>query len=304
MEKNKKVEQPLVSIISVNFNQIQVTFELLESLRNISYPNLEIILVDNGSKENSSVLISNNFPEVTYIFSEKNLGFSGGNNLGIQASKGEFLFFINNDAEITEGCIESLLDLFKKVPKLGIVSPRICYDPKLTDNQQIIQYAGATHVHPMTARNQILGEKQIDQGQFKEAKETAYVHGAAMMVKRDVVEKVGKMPEEFFLYYEELDWSEQIRNAGYKVYVEPNALVFHKESLAVGKNSTLKTYYHTRNRIFFVRRNRSWNQIIIFYLFLFFFTIPKNSLVFLKNREWGHISAFYRGIWWNLAGNK
>lgn len=304
MEKKRKLEQPLVSIISVNFNQIQVTLELLESLRKISFRDFEIILVDNGSIENSAHLISEKYHEVNYIFSEKNLGFSGGNNLGIRASKGEYLFFVNNDAEVTEGCIETLLQLFNSFPSLGIVSPRICYDPKLTNNQQIIQYAGATHIHPMTARNEILGEKQIDQGQFTVAQETAYVHGAAMMTKREVIENVGVMPEEFFLYYEELDWSEQIRNAGYKVYVEPNALVFHKESLAVGKNSTLKTYYHTRNRILFVRRNRSWSQIVIFYLFLFFFTIPKNTLVFLKNREWGNISAFYKGIWWNLVGNK
>ncbi len=299
-----KVEQPLVSIISVNFNQIQVTLELLESLRNISFRNFEIILVDNGSSKDSTKLISEAYPEVNYIYNDKNLGFSGGNNLGIRASKGEYLFFVNNDAEITEGCIETLLQLFNSIPQLGIVSPRICYDLKLTNNQQIIQYAGATHVHPITARNEILGEKQLDKGQFNEAEETAYVHGAAMMIKREVIGNVGIMPEEFFLYYEELDWSEQIRNAGYKVYVEPNALVFHKESLAVGKNSTLKTYYHIRNRIFFVRRNRSGSQIAIFYLFLFFFTIPKNTLVFLKNREWGHISAFYKGIWWNLVGNK
>lgn len=295
-----KVDQPLVSIISVNFNQIQVTLELLESLRSISFRNFEIILIDNGSTEDSTKLLSENYPEVNYIYSDKNLGFSGGNNLGIRASKGDYLFFVNNDAEITEGCIETLLQLFNSIPPLGIVSPLICYDPKLTNNQQIIQYAGATHVHPMTGRNEILGEKQIDKGQFNKAKETAYVHGAAMMVKREVIDSVGVMPDEFFLYYEELDWSEQIRNAGFKVYVEPNALVFHKESLAVGKNSTLKTYYHTRNRIFFVRRNRSWSQIAIFYLFLFFFTIPKNTLVFLKNREWKHISAFYKGIWWNF----
>ena len=298
-----KVEQPLVSIISVNFNQIQVTLELLQSLRSISFCNFEIILVDNGSIQDSKKLLAEKYPEVNYIFSDKNLGFSGGNNLGIRASKGDYLFFVNNDTEITEGCIETLLQLFNSIPQLGIVSPRICYDPKLTDNQQIIQYAGATHVNPMTARNEIIGEKQIDQGQFNEAKETAYVHGAAMMIKREVVNNVGVMPEEFFLYYEELDWSEQIRNAGYKVYVEPNALVFHKESLAVGQNSTLKTYYHTRNRIFFVRRNRSQSQIVIFYLFLFFFTIPKNTLVFLKNREWGHISAFYKGVWWNFFNN-
>lgn len=299
-----KVDQPLVSIISVNFNQIQVTLELLDSLRKISFRDFEIMLVDNGSSENSTQLISEKYPEVNYIFSKENLGFSGGNNLGIRASNGEYLFFVNNDAEVTEGCIETLLQLFNSLSQLGIVSPQICYDPKLTNNQQIIQYAGATHVHSMTARNEILGEKQIDKGQFNIAKETAYVHGAAMMIKREVIDNVGVMPEEFFLYYEELDWSEQIRNAGYKVYVEPNALVYHKESLTVGKDSTLKTYYHTRNRIFFVRRNRSWSQLLIFYLFLFCFTIPKNTLVFLKNREWGHISAFYKGIWWNLVGNK
>lgn len=296
-----KVEQPLVSIISVNFNQIEVTLELLESLRIISFRNFEIILIDNGSTNNSQKLLSKKYPEVNYIFNDKNIGFSGGNNLGIRASKGEYLFFVNNDAEITEGCIETLLQLFNSIPKLGIVSPRICYDLKLTNNQRIIQYAGSTHLHPITARNEILGEKQIDTGQFVKAMETAYVHGAAMMINREVLDKVGVMPEDFFLYYEELDWSEQIRNAGFKVYVEPNALVFHKESFTVGTNSALKEYYHTRNRIFFVRRNRSRSQVAIFYLFLIFFTIPKNTLLFLRNRQWEHIAALYKGVWWNFS---
>ena len=296
-------DRPLVSIITVNYNQIQVTTELLDSLRNISFQDFEIIIVDNGSQEDSSQFISENYPEARYIFQKENLGFSGGNNVGIRASKGEYLFFINNDAEVTEGCIETLLQLFHSLPNLGIVSPQICYDPKMTNQQRIVQYAGATPVHPITARNEILGEKEVDEGQYSVAEATAYVHGAAMMTKREVIEKVGMMPEEFFLYYEELDWSEQIRNAGYEVYVEPNALVFHKESLSVGKSSTLKTYYHTRNRIFFVRRNRTAGQIAIFYIFLFLFTIPKNTLVFLKNGEWDHIRAFYKGIWWNLRGN-
>lgn len=296
-------EHPKVSIITVNYNQIQVTTELLDSLRRISFRDFEVIIVDNGSREDSTNLITTNYPEATYIFSKENLGFSGGNNIGIRASQGEYLFFINNDAEVTEGSIETLLELFNIIPDLGIVSPQICYDPKMTNNQNIIQYAGATHCHPLTARNEILGEKELDKGQYETAKETAYVHGAAMMTSREVIDRVGGMPEEFFLYYEELDWSEQIRNAGYKVYVQPNALIYHKESLAVGKNSTLKTYYHTRNRIFFVRRNRSWGQIVIFYLFLFFFTIPKNTLMFIKNGEWDHIKAFYKGVWWNLAGN-
>ena len=150
--------EPLVSIITVNFNQIKVTTELLDSIRGLSFQDYEVILVDNGSEDDSTDLIIKKYPEVQYIVSQDNLGFSGGNNLGIRASKGEYLFFVNNDAEITEGCIETLLNLFEKNPKLGIVSPQICYDPKMTNNQKIIQYAGATHVHPFTARNEILGE--------------------------------------------------------------------------------------------------------------------------------------------------
>ena len=295
------LEHPLVSIISINYNQLEVTGELLESLRKLSFRDFEVILVDNASKENPTEFITKNYPEVNLIVSKDNLGFSGGNNLGIRAAKGEYLFFVNNDAEVTEGSIETLLQLFNKIPNLGIVSPRICYDPAANNNQQIIQYVGATVMHPVTARNVILGEMEMDEGQYTEAKETAYVHGAAMMTTRAVVEKAGMMPEEFFLYYEELDWCERIRNKGFKIYVEPNALVYHKESLSVGKVSTLKTFYHNRNRIFFVRRNRSSIQVFMFYLFLIFFTIPKNTLSFAIKGQWDHIRVFFKAIWWNFT---
>lgn len=295
------LEHPLVSIISINYNQLEVTGELLESLRKLSFRDFEVILVDNASKKDPTDFITKNYPEVNLIVSKDNLGFSGGNNLGIRAAKGEYLFFVNNDAEVTEGCIETLLQLFNKVPDLGIVSPRICYDPAANNNQQIIQYVGATPVHPITARNVILGEMEMDEGQYTQAEETAYVHGAAMMTTRKVVEKAGMMPEEFFLYYEELDWSERIRNKGFKVYVEPNALVYHKESLSVGKVSTLKTFYHNRNRIFFVRRNRNLGQVMMFYLFLIFFTIPKNTLSFIIKGQWDHIRVFFKAIWWNFS---
>jgi hypothetical protein len=296
--------QPLVSIITVNYNALEVTCELLNSIRNNTYANVEIIVVDNASKENPEGFLKKHYPEVKFIRSELNLGFAGGNNLGIRESSGDFLFFLNNDAELTEGAIETLLALFGSVPHLGIVSPKICYHKSEAGANHVIQYAGTTPVHPLTARNRTLGAGQIDTGQYSQANPTAYAHGAAMMVPGEVIDRVGKMPESFFLYYEELDWCEQIRREGFQVYVEPRACIYHKESFTVSRNSELKTYYLTRNRLFFMRRNRKWWQWAAFCAFLFLVTLPKNLLVFASRGEWQHCRAFLKAIRWNFSGNK
>ncbi|MGB0930171.1 MAG: glycosyltransferase family 2 protein [Chitinophagales bacterium] len=294
MKKNST--QPLVSIITINYNQTQATYELLQSIKEISYSNFEVIVVDNASKENPKPLINALFPEVTVILSDKNLGFAGGNNLGVAAAKGDYLFFVNNDTELTKTVIEQLLAMFDKVPKLGMVSPKICY----YDEPNRIQYVGFTRMNPYTARNTTIGEHELDEGQYSKPVPTPYAHGAAMMVKREVTEKVGLMAENFFLYYEELDWCERIRKGGYEIYVEPNALIYHKESLSVGKLSALKTYYITRNRILFMRRHASNLQWLAFVLFLAFVTIPKNLLSYTVNRDFKHIKAFVKGIVWNF----
>ena len=293
----------MVSIITVNFNSLEVTCELLESVRRFGGKDVEVIVVDNASVEDPKEYLKNHFPEVIYVRSEKNLGFAGGNNLGIRASKGDFLFFLNNDAELTEGAIEKLLKLFSTNSGIGIASPKICYhNARPGSEQDVIQYAGTTHVHPLTARNSTLGERELDNGQYHIAQQTAYAHGAAMMVPREVLNKAGLMSEDFFLYYEELDWCEQIRRAGYDVWIEPNAKIYHKESYSVGKISALKTYYINRNRLLFMRRNRSRLQWMAFCVFLFFFTIPKNTLAFAMKAEWANLKAFWKAIRWNFTG--
>lgn len=322
---------PLVSLVTVNFNQTHATCALLDSIRRQDYRNVEIFVVDNGSRENPAAIFEANYPEVQFIRSEQNLGFAGGNNLALQHAKGDYLFFVNNDAELTEGCIGQLLALFEKVPHLGIVSPLICYFPekrveggglKVEGRDQqanqlpstlhpppstlhppppIIQYAGMTRVNPLTGRNRTIGNREPDKGQFIDPQPTAYAHGAAMMVSRKVLESAGPMDEGFFLYYEELDWCERIRRAGFSVWVEPRARVWHKESLTVEKLGALKTYYLNRNRVWFLRRNyRGW-RLAVFYVFLFLVTIPKNMLLFLLRGETDNLKAFLRGIWWNFG---
>jgi len=295
------LNNPLISIITVNYNQADVTLELFRSIRENSYQNIEVFLVDNASKENPEEKVKAKYPEVSVIVSDENLGFAGGNNLAIPHCNGDFIFFINNDAELTNGCIEKLLEAFEENKQLGIISPKICYFPiEKNQKKDILQFVGATEISNFTARNKTIGAFEEDNGQFTTLTPTPYIHGAAMMASRAVIEKVGMMSEVFFLYYEELDWSERIRKAGYEIYVEPNAKIYHKESLTVGTDSPLKTYYINRNRILFMRRHKKSWQIVLFMFFLTFATIPKNTVRYLLAGRLDNLKAFYKALAWNL----
>ncbi len=288
---------PLVSIITVNYNEAGVTCELLASIEQLAYANYEVIVVDNGSKQNPEQAIKSQYPDTVFIASKKNLGFAGGNNLGIAAAKGDYLFFVNNDTELKPDVLTVLVQRFKSLPQAGLICPKInFYEPP-----NLIQYVGSTPINPYTARNGTIGYLEEDKGQYQQLTETPYAHGAAMMVSREVINKVGKMPENFFLYYEELDWCEQMKRAGFKLYVDPSTSIYHKESYTIGRLSTLKTYYLTRNRILFMRRNATRFQLAIFTLFLTFITIPKNVLMYLLRLEISHIKAFLKGVCWNCS---
>jgi len=292
---------PLVSIITVNYNQTAMTCALLESIRRQDYAPVEVIVVDNASREDSQKMMRTRYPEIKYVRSERNLGFAGGNNLGLLEATGRYLFFINNDAELTTGCLAKLVAWLQETPGSGIVSPLICYYPLEGQLQPIIQYAGMTPVHPITARNRIIGQGEIANGRFEHPQATAYAHGAAMLVPREVLEKVGPMTDGFFLYYEELDWCERIRRAGYSIWVEPQARVYHKESMTVKSLGSLKTYYLHRNRIYFMWRNHSGIRLGLFYVYLWTVIVPKTVIPMVLHRKWTNLQAFWQAILWNFG---
>ena len=166
--------EPLVSIISVNYNTLEVTCEMLESIRRNSYKNLEIILVDNASSENPESFIIEKYPEVVFIRCAENKGFAGGNNLGIQKAKGEFIFFLNNDAELTDGVIEELLKVFEQKNRTGLVSPMLCFENKdYPKSPDIIQFLGATSVSPFTARNKTIARGEKNLGKYHTVQKVA-----------------------------------------------------------------------------------------------------------------------------------
>ena len=240
---------------------------------------IEVIVVDNASKEDEASIIEQRFPQVIVIRSKENLGFAGGNNLGIQASHGKYLFFINNDTLLTTASIlppkqgdregltsyfQPLIDRLESSPKIGMVCPKI----RFAWGNNPIQYAGYTQLSKITLRNSAIGCGEDDHGQYDIDHPTPYAHGAAMMVKREVIDKVGLMPEYYFLYYEELDWSMMIRRTGYDIWYEPACTIYHKESQSTGQNSPLKSYYMTRNRLLFAKRNINIPQRYLTYCYL------------------------------------
>jgi GT2 family glycosyltransferase len=288
-----------VSIITVNYNQPRVTEELLASIsRHCRYPLYEVIVVDNGSSADGTIAWKELYPKVTFIRSEKNLGFAGGNNLGLQYASGDYLFFVNNDTEFTPGLMETLAQTLDQHPEAGMVSPKIRY----FDQPDTLQYAGYTPMNYYTARNRCIGQFEQDHGQYDDRTgEVAFGHGAAMMVRRAALEKAGPMSEVFFLYYEEMDWCEHIRKSGYKIRLNMQALIYHKESVSVGKNSPLKEFFMNRNRILFVRRNCTWRVRAIFWPYFLLVVAPRNILNYIRDRQFRFISVFFRAIIWNLT---
>ena len=246
------MELPEISIITVNYNGLSDTLKMIESVVSNCLQSYEIIVVDNGSVNDETIPINKQFPFVKVIRSSQNLGFAGGNNLGYKYATAKNIFFLNNDTIIRDNSLQYLVEILSSNPRIGGASPKILYN----DETGHIQYAGYTELSCVTIRNRTIGSNEKDIGQFDKTTSTAYLHGAAMMVKREVIESVGAMPECYFLYYEEMDWSTMIRNAGFSLIYEPRAKVYHNESSSTGKESPLKIYYMTRNRLLFASRNR------------------------------------------------
>ena len=290
------METPLVSIITVNYDHSEVTSQLLASLRKVTYPELEIIVVDNNSPNDDPAIIKQFFPEIELIRSPENLGFAGGNNLGIRKARGKYILLLNNDTEVEPGFLEPLVTKLESDASIGAVSPKI----KFFHTPDTLQFAGFSPLNPYTIRSHGHGYGTRDRGQFGQDAPTAFVHGAAMMVPVEVIRKVGLLAECYFLYYEELDWSERIRRAGYKLWFVHNSVVFHKESISTGKMSPLKTYYMNRARILYLRRNVHGFRFPVAVFYQVFIAVPRNALKFLLERNPGHYKAYQQAILWHV----
>lgn len=240
----------LISLVTVNYNHSDLTIALIESLSQLTDLRFELVVVDNNSTVPFSYEKDLPFP-MRVIYSDKNLGFAGGNELGMRAAVGDYLFLINNDTEINQNFVSPIIECFNSHPNLGMLSTLLrFYDTGL------IQYAGASALSKLTLRNRSFGNLEKDASQFKGFQLTGNIHGAAVVVPRKLYNELGGMWEPFFLYYEEYDWCARFKEAGFDIGFLGDVEVLHKESASVGRMSPLKIEYMFRNRILFARRRK------------------------------------------------
>lgn len=279
-----------ISIIIVNYNGLKDTCALIESIP--FYENMEVIVIDNASKQDEASIIAQHYPYAKTIRTKKNLGFAGGNNVGIKEAKGKYLFLINNDTVFKEFNVDSLINRLESSPNIGIVCPKIRFAWSLNP----IQFTGYTSLSKITVRNQSIGFGEEDHDQYDSAHPTPYAHGAAMLIKREAIDKVGLMPEDYFLYYEEIDWSMMFTRAGYEIWYDSACTIYHKESQSTGQDSPLRTYYTTRNRLLLVKRN--WQGIYKYfaYLYLICLVVPRDIINYLLKGRLDLSKAALKGL--------
>lgn len=296
---------PSLAIIVLNWNLYETTKHCLESLLQIDYPNHKIVLVDNGSTDNSGIRLKKAFPQIVLISNTVNLGFSGGNNVGIQYAIDhgfEAIMLLNNDTIVTPNFVYPLINMLFSSSTVGAVQPKIMYNYDRT----IIWNAGGVF-HKAISKPITLGEKQKDNGQFDVPLHTEWITGCCFLVKSEAIKNVGLLDERFFVYYEDLDWSFKITSLGMELIYVPDSLIYHEAGMSdknrktygEGNVSPFSRYHEMRNHLFIVRRYAEGLNLVTSWSFQVFKFLGYLSFYLIRGRfkKFCYVSkAFYHGI--------
>ena len=288
MVKNSKI-----AIIIVNWKQYQLTKLCLYSLQKIKYDNYQIILIDNESNPKELKKIKNQFDKIITFPNQKNLGFTGANNIGIEyAIKNEFKYvmLINNDTEVEKNFINPLIEVLEKNQNFGAAQPLILN----YYNRNKVWSAGGF-------LNKFFGYSYVIKSPEGIKKNIDWITGCCFFLRTDVIKKIGLLDEKFFAYYEDVDWSIRIKNAGYDLAFVKSSVVYHhgsKSSKNESNEGTLSPFVHylnIRNHIFLLRKNKNvFNSIGV--LFFQFFKIVSYSVYFIVRVRINKLNMVYKGL--------
>lgn len=279
-----------VSIIIAVYNGARHIVNCLESIQKSTYQNYEIIVVDNGSKDGSPDLIKKQFPGLRLILNKKNLGFTGGNNQGMKQAQGGIIFLLNDDTIIHPDLIQVLVQELESLSEIGIVGPKIYF----MNEKDKVWFAGGKIDWPKSKTSHF-GRDLLDNELVNDLKkEVDFITGCALMIKKEVIEKIGLLDDVFFAFYEDSDWCQKAKKAGYKVIYIPFGGVWHIKSATAStvfmsdiqgkyfrmlgrylKFSIFFKWKNYRNRLIFFMRHAPFRYKILFLIrFIFIFT-PK-----------------------------
>jgi GT2 family glycosyltransferase len=294
------MKEPLVYIIIVNFNGWRDTLECLASLKKLSYPNYEIIVVDNASRDDSVKILKQNYPNLTLIASENNLGFAGANNLGIKEARHQqagYIWLLNNDTVVDSNALTALVEKMEGDKTIGMCGSSLIYYANRSHFQaraggMYHQWAGATfHIGEDEDVSKVVDVAAV------EAK-LDYLVGASILVRSSLIDHIGLLPEHYFLYYEDVDWGLRAKAVSRLGYA-PESKVYHKVGSSIGTTQNQQDsekrfrseYYSVRSRLLLTRT---------FYphaLPSVYASLWLRVLIRLVRGEWIRVKTLTRVIW-------
>lgn len=282
-----------VCVVVLNWNGREDVLECLESLEAIDYDDYWILMADNGSEDGSVEAVREKHPEVEILELGRNLGFAGGNNAGMRrafAEGADYVHLINNDTAVEPDYLKELVAALEADPQAGTAGSKIMYHSE----PERIWFAGGK-INWLRNKGEHIGLDQIDEGQHDRLGEVGYLTGCSLLIKREVLEKVGFLAEDYFLYYEDADYSLRVKRAGYRNLYVPTSKIYHKVSRSTKAGSPSYIYYHVRNGLVNARRNGNLSvKVAIYGYAVWLFSKQLIKLAFFpKKREWA--KAVLRG---------
>jgi GT2 family glycosyltransferase len=290
------LRQPRVSIIILNWNSYEVTLDCLLSLRKIDYSNFEVVLVDNGSVDESSEKLLANAPEIQLIRNATNLGFAGGCNVGMRDAlrRGtDYVLLLNNDTIVAPDFLSHLVRVAESDEKIGAVSPKVLF----FDHPDRLNYAGGEHTR-WRLFPKVFGLRQLDDGKYDKIREVSFLTGCTFLIKAAVVRQIGVLEEVYFHFYEDIEWSLRVLKAGYKAMYVPSAVVWHREHYVtdMSQGNGFIEFSLARANMIFARKHvplKLWPFKMPFFVAWMIY----RTLVFSSRRDWQKVLALYKGFW-------
>jgi len=248
-------DYPKVAITILNWNGVTDTNECLQSLQAITYPNYETIVIDNGSQGDDVEILRRRFADsIRLIANDQNYGFAGGCNRGLRYALdrgADYVLLLNNDVVVEPGFLSQLVQAAQALPDLAAACPKIYF----YDRPNVVQSTGG-RVNPWTGTSRQVGRGEADKGQYNQIAVRDYADGACMLIKREALERVGLLDEDYFAYWEETDWCARARALGLRCYYIPVAKVWHKGSRSLASRNDFYFLYR-RNALLFLRKRRT-----------------------------------------------
>ena len=293
------MDKPLVSVVIINWNGEDILRECLSSLFTQNYRNIQVIVLDNNSKDKSKEIIKN-FKKVELIEGDKNLGFAQGNNVAYAKAKGEYVLLLNNDTIVTKNFLKHLVAFLEKDKDIGIVQPKILYKGNPSYNDNTINSIGAFFTPTGFLYYPGYGKKS-NLSMYSRENEIFSAYGACMLVRKKLIDKIGLFDSDFFLYFEETDFCLRVHLAGYKIIYTPESSIYHKGGVSARKFGNEKIFFHSfKNRISSYLKNFEV-RTLIWILPLHLLICQAIAVIYFFTGRLRLFLAIQKAMLWNLA---